>query len=62
MYMNHGVNFFLSVLKTFYGCNSWGELIVRKEVVVKSNADFKWIELVIVSLDPETLHEKDLGI
>ena len=36
----------------FYGC---------KEVVVKSN-DFKWIDLVIVSLDPETLREKDLGI
>ena len=46
----------------FYGGNSCGELLVRKEVVVTSNAEFNWIELVIVSLDPETLHEKDLGI
>nr|XP_023918080.1 F-box/kelch-repeat protein At3g23880-like [Quercus suber] len=45
----------------FFGCNSRGELLVRKEVrrdTGRSREDY----YVIVSLDPETLHEKDLGI
>ncbi|XP_050260076.1 F-box/kelch-repeat protein At3g06240-like [Quercus robur] len=54
----------------FFGCNSSGELLVRKEVerdTGRSRKDYKmwWRHTdyyVIVSLEPETLHEKDLGI
>nr|XP_023892011.1 F-box/kelch-repeat protein At3g23880-like [Quercus suber] len=44
----------------FFGCTSRGELLVIKDgVYPESNAERK--RMVIVSLDLETLHEKDLG-
>ena len=57
----------------FYGCTEHGELLLDKKVKKESkdgeikihNSDESTIlshDTAIVSLDPETLHEKDLGI
>nr|XP_023882182.1 F-box/kelch-repeat protein At3g23880-like isoform X2 [Quercus suber] len=46
----------------FFGCTSRGELLVIKNgVYTESNAEQRQGRKVIVSLDLETLHEKDLG-
>ena len=55
---------------SFYGCTEHGELLLNKKVKKESKdgeikIDESTIHLhdtAIVSLDPETLHEKDLGI
>ena len=62
--MNHGPNFFFVrfenvVSVSFFGCTSHGELLVLKRVNPSSNAERRYY--VTVSLDLETLHEKDLG-
>ena len=44
---------------SFFGCTSHGELLVLKRVNPISNSERRYY--VTVSLDLETLHEKDLG-
>nr|XP_023882205.1 F-box/kelch-repeat protein At3g06240-like [Quercus suber] len=44
---------------SFFGCTSHGELLVLKRVIPMSNDERRYY--VTVSLDLETLHEKDLG-
>ena len=51
---------------SFYGCTGRGELLLDKKVKEESSNDDIKIhycnESMILSNDPETLHEKDLGI
>ena len=46
------------------GCTKHGELLVEKELKTESDDGElqRCNDSVIVSFDPETLHEKDLGI
>ena len=51
-------------VSSFLGCTRNGELIVLKVVEAKSNVgEFpNWNNLAVVLIDPETLHEKDIGV
>ena len=54
----------LGEVESFFGCTRFGELLVQKAFKFKYGASdvLRLNNCVIVSLDPETLLEKDLGV
>ncbi|KAK4592940.1 hypothetical protein RGQ29_017183 [Quercus rubra] len=54
----------LGEVESFFGCTRFGELLVQKAFKFKYGGSdvLRLNNCVIVSLDPETLHEKDLGV